>query len=123
MTGPTVTCSRPARSIRSSGSPTRPRGFSPGGRGSGRGGRPGVGGEPAGRKAANLAWMKKAFAAARAPEVRGLVLLTQANVAFESHWTESLKSRYVRSAGGRIPKEAESTASAAPGAAIRTFAA
>jgi len=66
--------------------------------------------EHAGRKAANLAWMKKAFAAARAPEVRGLVLLTQANVAFESHWTESLKSRYVRSAGGRIPKDAEGTA-------------
>jgi hypothetical protein len=62
------------------------------------------------RKAANLAWLKKAFAAARAPEVRALVLLTQANVAFESHWTESLRSRYVRSAGGRIPKEAEGTA-------------
>jgi hypothetical protein len=65
--------------------------------------------EHAGRTAANLAWMKKAFATARAPEVRGLVLLTQANVAFESRWTESLKSRYVRSAGGRIPKDAEGT--------------
>jgi hypothetical protein len=38
------------------------------------------------------------------------VLLTQANVAFESHWTESLKLRYVRSAGGRMPKDAEGTA-------------
>ena len=66
--------------------------------------------EHAERKAANIAWMKKAFATARAPEVRGLVLLTQANVAFEFHWTESLKSRYVRSAGGRVPKDAESTA-------------
>lgn len=66
--------------------------------------------EHAQRKAANIAWMKKAFAAARALEVRGLVLLTQANVAFESHWTGSLKSRYVRSAGGRIPKDAEGTA-------------
>jgi predicted phosphodiesterase len=66
--------------------------------------------EHAERKAANTAWMKKAFATARAPEVRGLVLLTQANVAFESHWTESLRSRYVRSAGGKVPKDAESTA-------------
>jgi len=66
--------------------------------------------EHAERKAANIAWMKKAFATARAPEVRGLALLTQANVAFEFHWTESLKSRYVRSAGGRVPKDAESTA-------------
>jgi len=62
------------------------------------------------RKAANIAWMQKAFATARAPEVRGLVLLTQANVAFESHWTESLKRRYVRSAGGRIPKDTAGTA-------------
>lgn len=66
--------------------------------------------EHAERKAANIAWMKKAFATARAPEVRGLVLFTQANVAFESHWTESLKDRYVRSAGGRMPKDAEGTA-------------
>jgi hypothetical protein len=66
--------------------------------------------EHAERKAANIAWMKKAFATARAPEVRGLVLLTQANVAFESHWTESIKDRYVRSAGGRMPKDAEGTA-------------
>ena len=66
--------------------------------------------EHAERKAANIVWMKEAFATAKAPEVRGLVLITQANVAFESHWTESLKSRYVRSAGGRVPKDAESTA-------------
>lgn len=66
--------------------------------------------EQAERKTANIAWMKKAFAAAKAPEARGLVLLTQANVAFESHWTPSLKERYVRSAGGRMPKDAEGTA-------------
>jgi hypothetical protein len=66
--------------------------------------------EHAERKAANIAWMKKAFATARAPEVRGIVLITQANVAFESHWTESLKLRYVRSAGGRMPKDAEGAA-------------
>ena len=66
--------------------------------------------EQAERKTANIAWTKRAFAAARAPEVRGLVLFTQANVAFESHWTDSLKARYVRSAGGRMPKDAEGTA-------------
>lgn len=66
--------------------------------------------EHAERTKGNIAWMKKVFATARAPEVRGLVLLTQANVAFESHWTESLKDRYVRSAGGRMPKDAEGTA-------------
>lgn len=66
--------------------------------------------EHAERKTANIAWMKKAFVAGRAPEVRGLVILTQANVAFESHWTESLKERYVRSAGGRVPKDIEGTA-------------
>jgi len=65
--------------------------------------------EEAERTNANIAWMKKAFATARTPEMRGLVLLTQANVAFESHWTESLKLRYVRSAGGRMPKDAEGT--------------
>lgn len=65
--------------------------------------------EHAERTKANIAWMKKAFATARAPEMRGLVLLTQANVAFESHWTESLKLRYVRSAGGIMPKDAEGT--------------
>ena len=66
--------------------------------------------EQAERMAANIAWMKKAFAAARAPDVLGLVILTQANTAFESNWTESLKERYVRSAGGRVPKDVEGTA-------------
>lgn len=62
--------------------------------------------EQATRKAANLAWIAKAFAAARAPDIKGLVLVTQANVAFEAHWSASLKERYVRSAGATTPKEA-----------------
>ena len=62
--------------------------------------------EQAARKAANLAWIAKAFSAAHAPDIRGLVLITQANVAFEAHWSASLKERYVRSAGGTTPKEA-----------------
>ncbi len=66
--------------------------------------------EHAERMAANIAWLKKAFAAAKAPDIRGLVLLTQANVAFESHWTGSLKGRYIRSiTGAKAPKEPGTT--------------
>lgn len=38
------------------------------------------------RKAANLAWMKQAFARAKADSSRGLVLMTQANLSFENSW-------------------------------------
>jgi len=61
------------------------------------------------RTAANIAWLKKAFAAAKASNAPGLVLMTQANVGFESHWTPSLKARYVRSAGAQPPKETKPT--------------
>ncbi len=62
--------------------------------------------EHAGRTAANIAWMKKAFAAARAEKMRGLALITQANVGFETFWADSLKGRYLRGvAGARAPKE------------------
>lgn len=46
------------------------------------------------RKAANLAWMKQAFAEARASNSRGLVILTQANPGFETVWPDSAKTRY-----------------------------
>jgi hypothetical protein len=65
--------------------------------------------EHAERSAANIAWLKQAFAAAKASNAPGLVLITQANVGFESHWTGSLKSRYVRSAGATPPKETKPT--------------
>jgi hypothetical protein len=66
--------------------------------------------EHAERTAANIAWLKKAFAAAKASNAPGLVLVTQANVAFESHWTPSLRGRYVRSvAGTQPPKEVKAT--------------
>jgi hypothetical protein len=61
------------------------------------------------RMAANIAWLKRTFAAARASNAPGLVLMTQANVNFELHWTDSLKGRYVRSAGASAPKEAKPT--------------
>lgn len=44
------------------------------------------------RRTANLAWMKAAFAAAKAADSRGLVLLTQANPAFENSWATNRKN-------------------------------
>jgi hypothetical protein len=38
------------------------------------------------RKAANIAWLKQAFARAKGDGSRGLVILTQANLIFEKHW-------------------------------------
>lgn len=52
--------------------------------------------EHAARTKANIAWMKKAFTDAKAKNSLGLVLLTQANPGFETHWTPSLVSRYFR---------------------------
>ncbi|MBM3529605.1 MAG: hypothetical protein FJX62_16075 [Alphaproteobacteria bacterium] len=46
------------------------------------------------RKAANLAWIKAAFAKARADGSRGLVLMIQANPGFENHWPPAAKGRY-----------------------------
>jgi predicted phosphodiesterase len=39
------------------------------------------------RKAANIAWLKQTFAHAKADGSLGLVLLTQANLIFEKHWS------------------------------------
>jgi len=43
--------------------------------------------EHAERKAANIAWLKQAFTRAKADVSRGLVIITQANLIFEKHWT------------------------------------
>ncbi len=59
-----------------------------------------TGGTPAGdaeekrRKAANIAWLKQAFAAARADDSRGLVIITQANIGFENFWPPDPLRRY-----------------------------
>jgi hypothetical protein len=50
--------------------------------------------EQAERKAANIAWMKGAFASAKAEDSRGVVLMTQANPGFENYWPPAAKSRY-----------------------------
>jgi len=50
--------------------------------------------EQAERKAANLAWLRAAFAEASAPDKRGLVIITQANPGFENFWPAASKTRY-----------------------------
>lgn len=59
--------------------------------------------EHAERSAATLAWLRAAFASARADGSRGLVILTQANPGFESHWPASLLGRYFRNFSGVKP--------------------
>lgn len=59
--------------------------------------------EAAERTQANIAWVKKAFADAKARNSAGLVLVTQANPGFETHWTPSLKDRYFRLFPGVSP--------------------
>ena len=46
------------------------------------------------RKAANIAWLKQAFAEAKTAGSRGLVILSQANPGFENSWPASAKTRY-----------------------------
>jgi hypothetical protein len=46
------------------------------------------------RKAANLSWIRAAFAKAKADNSRGLVLMIQANPGFENHWPSAAKGRY-----------------------------
>jgi hypothetical protein len=63
------------------------------------------------RKAANLSWMREAFAKARADSSLGLVVMTQANPGFENYWPPAAKSRYFGPFVGRgnpppIPKSA-----------------
>ena len=59
------------------------------------------------RTAANTAWLKKAFAKARSDNSLGLVLITQANPAFEGSWKGRTLGRYFRpiaALGIRAPK-------------------
>lgn len=48
------------------------------------------------RKAANLVWLRQAFAEARATNSLGLVIATQANPRFESLWSAGARGRYFR---------------------------
>ena len=55
------------------------------------------------RMEANVAWLRKAFADAKATNSAGLVLVTQANPGFETKWTPSLIDRYFRLFPGVSP--------------------
>lgn len=66
--------------------------------------------EHAARQAANIAWMRQAFANAKSESSPGLVLISHANPDFENRWTRSYASRYARSVrGAEAPKEARAT--------------
>jgi hypothetical protein len=58
------------------------------------------------RMEANIAWLRKAFADAKARNSAGLVLMTQANPGFETKWTPSLIDRYFRLFPGISPPKA-----------------
>ena len=63
------------------------------------------------RKAANLAWTRSGFAAAKTDGSHGVVLLTQADPGFENYWPPSAKARYLRSIpGARLPDQLVPTA-------------
>jgi hypothetical protein len=62
------------------------------------------------RKAANIAWLRKAFSEAKASNSHGLALLTQANPNFENYWPSGQKNTYLRMIpGARAPEKAEAT--------------
>ena len=58
------------------------------------------------RMEANIAWLRKAFADAKAANSAGFVLMTQANPGFETKWTPSLIDRYFRLFPGVNPPRA-----------------
>jgi hypothetical protein len=67
-------------------------------------------GEQKERQAADIAWLRRAFATAKAEASPGLVLITHANPEFENRWTPSLAERYTRSVrGAQAPKSPATT--------------
>jgi hypothetical protein len=57
------------------------------------------------RKAANIAWMKHAFALAKTAGSRGLCLMVQANPEFENQWPAGQRATYSRMIVGTKPPE------------------
>jgi hypothetical protein len=55
------------------------------------------------RKAANMAWLRKAFARAKTDNSIGLVLIAHANPGFENFWPASYLGRYFRMFHGTKP--------------------
>jgi hypothetical protein len=57
------------------------------------------------RKAANLSWLKRAFAQARERKSLGFVIIIHANIGFENLWPASYHGRYYRPlSGAKAPK-------------------
>jgi hypothetical protein len=65
--------------------------------------------EYAERNAANLAWMRDSFALATRSDSRGIMIIAQANPAFERTWTPSLQRRYVTGLALKPAAEARPT--------------
>lgn len=65
--------------------------------------------EHAERTAANVAWLRQAFAAAKRGGHLGIVIITQANPAFENNWTAVQQSRYLLSGLRLKPPAAKRT--------------
>jgi hypothetical protein len=55
--------------------------------------------EHAERKAANIAWLKRTIAQAKTDGSLGLVLMTQANLIFEKHWSGDRRRLFLTYAG------------------------
>jgi hypothetical protein len=63
------------------------------------------------RKAANVAWLRKAFARAKAEGSLGLVIVSHANPGFENFWPASYIGRYFRMFHGtRLPNPVPASA-------------
>jgi hypothetical protein len=63
------------------------------------------------RKAANMAWLRKAFARAKADNSLGLVLVAHANPGFENFWPPSYIGRYFRMFhGSKLPSPVPASA-------------
>jgi hypothetical protein len=60
------------------------------------------------RKAANIAWLRAAFAQAKRDRSLGMVILTQANPYFENHWPAGQKNAYAGMIPGMRPPAQQS---------------
>src|SRR3982075_1716238 len=62
------------------------------------------------RKAANIAWLRRAFSEAKTNSRRGPARLTKANPGFENYWPTGQRDTYLRLIpGARTPERAEAT--------------
>lgn len=75
-----------------------------------RGRTPEMDAEYAERDAANIAWLRQAFALAKRSGSRGMMIITQANPRFETRWPPVLQQRYMLGGlGFKSPEKRRST--------------